>query len=67
MISNKISFRFDFVFQSEQWNRTNIFYSDDLDTLSYIPITTLYFDREKSIGPDDVYVTVINVPLLVNR
>jgi len=67
MISNKISFRLDFVFQSEQWNRTNIFYSDDLDTLSYIPITTLYFDREKSIGPDDVYVTVINVPLLVNR
>jgi hypothetical protein len=52
-------------FFSEQWNRSNIFYSDDLDTLSYIPITTLYFDREQSVGPDDEYVTVINVPLMV--
>jgi hypothetical protein len=49
----------------EEWNRSNIFYSDDLDTLSYIPITTLYFDRNQSIGPDDEYFTVINVPLLV--
>ncbi|CAF0936193.1 unnamed protein product [Adineta ricciae] len=48
----------------EQWNRSNIFYSDDLETLSYIPITTLYFDRNQSIGPDDEYVTVINVPLM---
>lgn len=49
---------------SEEWNRSNIFYSDDLETLSYIPITTLYFDRNQSIGPDDEYVTVINVPLM---
>ncbi|CAF3598565.1 unnamed protein product [Adineta steineri] len=48
----------------EQWNRSNIFYNDDLSTLSYIPITTLYFDRNQSVGPDDVYVTVINVPLM---
>ena len=48
----------------EQWNRSNIFYSDDLDTLSYIPITTLYFDRNQSVGPDDTYVTVLNVPLM---
>jgi len=48
----------------EEWNRSNIFYADDLDTLSYIPITTLYFDRNQSIGPDDEYVTVINVPLM---
>lgn len=48
----------------EQWNRSNIFYSDDLDTLSYAPITTLFFDRNQSIGPDDENVTVINVPLL---
>ncbi len=49
----------------EQWNRSNILYADDLDTLSYIPITTLYFDRSQSIGPDDEYVSVINVPLMV--
>lgn len=48
----------------EQWNRSNIFYSDDLETLSYIPITTLYFDRNQSIGPDDEIVTVLNVPLM---
>ncbi|CAF2494228.1 unnamed protein product [Rotaria sp. Silwood2] len=48
----------------EEWNRSNIAYSDDLDTLSYIPLTTLYFDRNQSIGPDDEYVTVINVPLM---
>lgn len=48
----------------EQWNRSNIFYADDLDTLSYIPITTLFFDRDLSVGPDDQHVSVINVPLL---
>lgn len=48
----------------EQWNRSNIFYSDDLETLSYIPITTLYFDRNQSVGPDDEIVTVLNVPLM---
>jgi len=48
----------------EQWNRSNIFYSDDLDTLSYIPITTLYFDRNQSVGSDEEYVTVLNVPLM---
>ncbi len=53
-------------FFREQWNRSNIFYNDDLETLSYIPITTLYFDRSQSIGPDSEYVTVINVPLMVN-
>src|SRR5689334_12047669 len=52
-------------FYREEWNRSNIFYNDDFDTLSYIPITTLYFDRNRSIGPDDEYVTVINVPLMV--
>ncbi len=52
-------------FFREQWNRSNVFYSDDLDQISYIPITTLYFDRSQSIGPDDQYVTVINVPLMV--
>lgn len=48
----------------EQWNRSNIFYSDDLERLSYIPITTLFFDRNQSIGPDDELVTVLNVPLM---
>jgi hypothetical protein len=52
-------------FYREQWNRSSIFYSDDLDQLSYIPITTLYFDREQSVGSDNEYVTVINVPLMV--
>lgn len=48
----------------EEWNRSNIFYSDDLDTLSYIPITTLFFDRELSVGTDLEYISVINVPLM---
>ncbi|CAF1623293.1 unnamed protein product, partial [Didymodactylos carnosus] len=48
----------------EQWNRSNIRYSDP-DALSYIPITTLYFDRQQSVGPDDKYMTVLNIPLMV--
>ncbi|CAF3173289.1 unnamed protein product [Rotaria socialis] len=48
----------------EEWNRSSITYSDGFDRLSYIPSTTLYFDRNQSIGPDDEYVSVINVPLM---
>ncbi|CAF1189538.1 unnamed protein product [Rotaria sordida] len=48
----------------EEWNRSNVAYSEDLNTISYIPLTTLYFDRNQSIGSDDEYVTVINVPLM---
>ncbi|CAF1070688.1 unnamed protein product [Rotaria magnacalcarata] len=48
----------------EEWNRSSITYNDGLDRLSYIPSTTLYFDRNQSIGPDDEYVSVINVPLM---
>lgn len=63
--SKEKKFHWNFRHFREEWNRSNILYADDLDTLSYIPITTLFFDRNQSIGPDDEYVSVINVPLMV--
>lgn len=49
----------------EVMEKRNIKFSDDIQNITYSPVSTLYFRAELSVGSDNDSFTFLNIPLLV--
>lgn len=49
----------------EVMEKRNIKFSDDIQNVTYSPVSTLYFRAELSVGSDNDSFTFLNIPLLV--